>query len=123
MAHVGLVPMTAGKMRQKLHFQRRGPTFENEYGNEQAGKFETVFSEFAEFIPLRGGEPVIAARLTGTQPYVMRVHSNTNSRQVSTAWRVVDARDPSRVFNITSIVNSDQKNGYLDMMATQGVAT
>lgn len=119
---LGLAAMTAGKMRQKLHFQRRGPA-DDGYGNPQSGKFETVFTDYAELIPLKGGEPVIAARLTGTQPYVIRIRSSARSREVVTSWRAVDARDTSRVFNITAVANFDQKNAYLDMTATQGVAT
>ena len=114
--------MTAGKLRERLHFQRRGPP-EDEYGNPQSGEFETVFTAAAELIPMRGSEPVIAARLTGVQPYIVRVYSTTESRLVSPAWRAVDARNPNRIFNITAAANVDQKNRMIDFMATQGVAT
>ena len=111
----------AGKLRNRLHFQRRA-VIDDGFGNEQAGDWETRFDAFAEFIPLRGGEPVIAARLTGVQPFVVRIRSNPTSREVTTAWRIVDARRPNRVLNITSIADPDNKNDWLDMMATEGVA-
>lgn len=114
--------MTAGKMREKLHFQARAMV-DDGFGNEQAGDFATVFTAAAELIPLKGGEPVLAARLTGVQPFVIQIRGSTAARGLTTAWRAVDARNPSRIFNITSVANVDQKNAYIDLMATQGVAT
>lgn len=111
----------AGAMRESLTFQVK-VTSPDEYGNEQT-EWATQFTDAAELIPLKGGEPVIGARLTGTQPFVIRIRSHTKSRLVTTAYRAIDARNPSRIFNITSVANMDQKNAYLDMMATQGVAT
>jgi head-tail adaptor len=112
----------AGQLREKLLFQRRA-VVDDGMGNEQAGDWETQFTAAADLIPLRGGEPVIAARLAGVQPFVIRTRSCVTARAVTTAWRAVDARNPSRIFNITSAANVDQKNAYLDLMATQGVAT
>ncbi|MDR7147152.1 head-tail adaptor protein [Rhizobium sp. BE258] len=109
-------------MREKLNFQQRS-LVDDGYGNEQAGDFATVFSAAAELIPLKGGEPVLAARLTGTQPFIIRIRSCVAARVVTTAWRAVDARNPSRIFNLTAAANVDQKNAYIDLMATQGVAT
>jgi head-tail adaptor len=114
--------MTAGKMRERLEFQKR-EMVDDGFGNEVAGDFVTVFTDAAELIPLKGGEPVIAARLSGVQPFIVRVRSSTATRDVTTAWRAIDARNAPRIFNITSVANYDQKNAYLDMMATQGVAT
>lgn len=114
--------MSAGKLRERLHFQRRAEG-EDGYGNPQSGEFETVFTDAAELLPLKGSEPVIAARLTGVQPYIVRVYSNGNTRIVGPSWRAVDARNPERIFNITAAANIDQKNRMIDFMATQGVAT
>lgn len=112
----------AGKLREKLLFQRRA-TVDDGFGNEQSGDFVTVFTAAAELIPLKGGEPVLAARLSGVQPYIIRIRSCTAARQVTTAWRVIDARQQSRAFNITAAVDPDNKNAWIDIMATQGVAT
>jgi len=113
--------MASGALRQKIDFQAR-VTSPDEYGNEQT-EWVTQFAEPAELIPLKAGESVIAARLTGTQPFVIRIRSSQRARGVTTAWRAIDARNPSRIFNITSVANFDQKNAWLDMMATEGVAT
>lgn len=113
--------MSAGKRRQLLLFQRRGEG-DDGYGNVQTD-WQDVFESAAELIPQKGGESVIAARLTGTQPYIVRIPSSSAARQVTPAWRAVDKRDPSRVFNITTVSNNDQKNRMIDMMATQGEAS
>ena len=111
----------AGGLRQKLHFQRRMPR-EDEYGNT-VEDFETVFTDAAEFIPLRGGEGVQAARLTGVSPYIVRVRSSSRTREVTAAWQIVDARF-GKVFAITAPpTDPDQKNAWLDIMATDGVAS
>jgi head-tail adaptor len=57
------------------------------------------------------------------QPYIIRIRSCIAARAVTPAWRVVDARNPARIFNITAAVDPDNKNAWLDIMATQGVAT
>jgi hypothetical protein len=114
--------MTAGKMRQVVNFQRRAE-LDDGYGNEVSGPFETVFTDAAEFIPLKGGESVLAARLTGIQPVVVRVRSSIAARAVGPSWQIVDARS-GVVYAITAPpMNADQKNAYLDIMVTQGVAS
>lgn len=112
---------SAGAMREKIEFQVK-VTSPDEYGNEQT-EWQTQFTAAAELIPLKGSEAVISSRLSGIQPYVLRIRSHSAARSVNTAWRAIDARNPARIFNITSAANIDQKNAYIDMMATQGVAT
>lgn len=118
-----MAPVRPGipRMREKLNFQRR-EIVDDGFGNEVSGEFTTFFTAAAELIPLTGSETVIAARLTGVQPYIIRIRSHVAAREVTTAWRAVDARNASRIFNITSAANIDEKNAYIDMMATQGVA-
>jgi len=113
---------SAGRMHQRLHFQKRS-IVDDSYGNEVAGPFETVFTTAAELIPLRGGEPVQAARLVGVQPYTVRIRSCAAAREVTTSWRIVDARNASRVMNIRTVTNPDQKNAWLDLLVDDGVAT
>jgi head-tail adaptor len=113
----------AGGLRQKLHFQKRGEA-EDEFGNPlPGGDFETVFTDYAELVPRMGGETVMASRLQGIQPYTMRVRSNGNTRQVTTAWQIVDARNANRIFNIKGISDSDQKNQYLELLVVEGEAS
>ncbi|QKK18646.1 head-tail adaptor protein [Rhizobium indicum] len=111
----------AGKLREKLLFQRRA-IVDDGFGNE-SGDWETEFTAAAELIPLKGGEPVMAARLSGVQPFIIKIRGCNAARSVTPAWRAVDARNPARLFNITAAVDPDNKNAWIDIMATQGVAT
>lgn len=113
---------SSGGLKQKLSFQHR--TFGDDgYGNEVPGPWVSAFTEYAELMPLRGGEAIMAARLQGTQTFVLRVRSFEASRSVTPEWRAVDARNSERVFNIKSIADAEQNNRWLDMLVEQGVAT
>lgn len=112
---------SAGRQREKLHFQKRAKV-DDGYGNEVAGDFATVFTDVAELVPLRGSETVQAARLTGVQPYTVRIRSCAASREITPAWRAVDARNDKRVFNIRTVTNPDQKSAWLELLVDDGVA-
>lgn len=113
---------SAGRQREKLHFQRRA-IVDDGMGNEVSGDFATVFTDFAELVPMRGSEPVQAARLTGVQPYIVRIRSYAASREVTPAWRALDARNDKRVLNIRTVTNPDQKSAWLELLVDDGVAT
>lgn len=110
----------AGKLRSRLHFQRR--TLEDDgYGSGgYTGDFATVFTDAAEIIPRMGSEAVLGARLQGLQPVTIRVRSHVATRGLDATWRAVNART-GEVYAITSPpINVDQKNEYIDMLATIG---
>ncbi len=111
--------MTAGKMRSKLNFQQRSIS-DDGYGNPVTGDFATVFSDFAELIPRMGSEAVMASRLQGVQPYTIRIRSHTVARTVDATWRAVDARTGAIYALVSPAANVDQKNAYLDILATVG---
>lgn len=113
---------TSGAMRQKVFFQRRA-IVDDGFGNEVSGDFETVFTDAAEFIPLRGGESVMGARLTGIQPYIVRVRSSIATRAVDASWQIVDARTGRAMAITAPPANMDQKNAFLDIMVSDGVAS
>ncbi|WFU88985.1 head-tail adaptor protein [Rhizobium sp. CC1099] len=112
---------SAGRARERLHFQHR-IVEPDEYGNDKT-VWETVFTTAAELIPLRGTETVMASRLTGVQPFIVRIRSCEASRAVTPDWRAVDARNAARVLNIRTVTNPDQKNAWLDLLVDNGVAT
>lgn len=112
----------AGSLRERLAFQRRSSA-DDGYGNEVTGDFATVFIEPAGMVAKVGGESVMAARLVGRQPYIVTVRQSARTRAVTTDWRIVDARDDRRVYNIRSIHDPDGKRAWLDMLVEQNVAT
>lgn len=88
--------------------------------------FETVTTVAAGFHPLRGTESVMASRLAGKQPYVVALRSSSVTRQITPAWRLVDARagnnaqgEPKRVFDIKAITDPDGKNAWLEALCEE----
>ena len=113
----------SGALRERMHLQRRGAG-DDGWGNPLpgGGPFETVDTVSASLQPLRGTEAVQAARLDGRQPYVCRLRNFAVTRQITTAWQLVDARDESRVFAVTSPpADPDGKNAWLEFIVTTGV--
>lgn len=90
------------------------------YGNVE-GDFEEQFSVAARLRPLRGGESVLASRLSGVQPVIIQVRVSDNTRMITTAWRARDVRRGT-LYNITAISNMDERNEFFDILATSGAA-
>lgn len=97
----------SGALRSYIHLQKR-TNADDGWGNTvPGGSFSTQFSVYANFRPLLRGsatgvEAVYADKLQGNQPYIITARYCNNFKNVTTAWRVVDARDNKRVFNIIS---------------------
>ncbi|MBA3576187.1 MAG: head-tail adaptor protein [Sphingomonas sp.] len=108
----------AGDLKHKVGFDKHGSA------SDGAGGSITSFSEQfvvrAQFIHLRGGESVMAARLAGKHTQVIRVRSSTDTRLVTTDWRISDKRS-SDVFNIRDVTPSDDRM-WLDFLCEKGVA-
>lgn len=118
---------TSGSLRGRVHFQRRQTEPDPWGGDPREGDWATVTTCAAEFIPLKGSEAVIANRLQGIQPYIVRVRQSAVTRQIDETWRVVDARAPqppatgSRVFAIKAPpTDPNQKRAWLDFLVEQG---
>lgn len=111
----------AGALSQVVAFQVRSEA-DDGYGNPVTGDFTTQFHEPCRLQPLKGGEPVLAARLTKVQPYVLRVRSSARTRRVGVDWRAVNTRTGA-IYNIKTVTNVDERGAYLDMMVVEGEAT
>ena len=81
--------------------------------------WERQFVRRAEYVHLRGGETVIAARLQGTHPQVVRVRAGSHTRTVTTDWRIVDMRTGTEM-NITDITPTEDRQ-WLDFLCKVGV--
>lgn len=112
---------SAGDLRERVHFQSR-ELIDDGYGNEQSGPWTTRFTVAAGFRPLRGGEAVMASRLESRQPYIVTVHQSSDTRGVTTDWRIVDARNTGRVFAISAApTDPDGKRAWLEILAIEGM--
>lgn len=84
-------------------------------------EWSEVFQTRARYTRLRGGETVIASRLEGGQPTIIRVAAFSDTRAVSTDWRVRDLQTGEK-FNLRSKIETDDRQ-YFDFAAESGVAT
>lgn len=111
----------AGSRSERVTFQKREEV-DDGYGNPVAGPWVDQFDEAARLQPRLGSEPVIAARLTGIQPVMLTVRSSMRTRQITPAWRAVNARSGA-VYNIKTITNPDERNADLEMLVVEGEPT
>lgn len=94
-------------------------------GSDGAGGVLAGFAERcivrAEFIHIRGGEGVLAARLESKHPQVIRVRAMAATLAASADWRIVDKRT-GVIFNIRDISLSADRV-WLDFLCESGVAS
>ena len=69
---------------------------------------------------LRGSEPVIAARLVGRQPVVIRIRTSAAARGIGTDWRARDMRTGA-IYAIKTGPVPSLDRAYLDFTAESGV--
>jgi len=113
--------MPAGQLRERVAFDLR-TTVDDGYGNPVTGPFVEQFVAPARIMPLRGGEAVMADRLTGRQPVIITVRYSDAAMQIHPGWQARDVRKGT-VFNVTGAANMDEKKIYIDVLAVAGEAT
>lgn len=94
------------------------------------GKFVQAFECRAAFVYLRGTETVIAARLEGRQPIIVRVRRNSMTNQIDHDWQMRNLREGAwegehwkgPVYAVRSIIPTEDRL-YLDITVERGVAT
>lgn len=82
----------AGDLRERVALSRRveiNPDAPDDLGAVLAEWVEQVRC-WAEFKHLRGSETVMAGRLQGRHPMVVRLRTSPQSRQVAADWRLTD---------------------------------
>ena len=111
--------MRAGKLDRKMTFQSPFET-EDGLGGREDG-WTDAFTVRAGYTRLRGTEAVMAARLEGRQPTVIRVRASADTRRIDTDWRAIDTRS-GEIFNIRSVIETDDRR-WIDITGESGVAT
>ena len=111
-------------LRSRIHFQKRSMTIDEMTGDETPfGPFVTQFTCAANIRPLargnvNGNEYFHADQLQEHQAVMVTVRMQKALREVTSAWRVVDARSVtssgefSRVYDLRS-PPADPSNDYL----------
>lgn len=110
----------AGALSEIVAFESRA-VIDDGYGNEISGDWTERFKANARIQPIKGGESVIADRLQGTQPVVIRVRYEPQTLSANTDWRVLDLR-AGVIYQIKSQANMDEKRRYIEFLAIAGVA-
>lgn len=113
---------SAGKMRERVTLSRRiaaNPDAPDDLGNVES-HWEDLCTVWAEYIHLKGGEAIIAGRLQGRHPLVIRLRASSFSREIATDWRVIDARTGT-VFAIKDVTHTPDR-AWIELLAESGVA-
>ncbi|PDT79959.1 head-tail adaptor protein [Sinorhizobium sp. BJ1] len=110
--------LPAGKLTECVSLYRRGE-LDDGYGNTVTD-WILQFDAAAGYTHLRGGETVMAARLTNRHPVVIRIRTSTAARPVTAEWKLVDKR--SLVEYAIKDVTHDVDRKYIDLLCERGVA-
>lgn len=108
----------AGKLQERVSLYKRGE-LDDGYGNTVTD-WILQFSTAAGYTHLRGGETVMAARLTNKHPIVVRIRSSVAAREITADWKAADAR--TGVEYAIKDVTHDVGRGYIDLLCERGVA-
>lgn len=107
----------AGSLKEHISFAVRNQ-HDDGYGNTISDWVEQ-FQDAAEYTHLRGGETVIAARLTNKHPQVIRVRASSRTRAVTADWRIKDTRTGTE-YAIKDVTASTD-NRWIDFLCERGV--
>ena len=110
--------MRAGKLRERFAFSRRNEVNDG-LGNSQGEWIENE-PVAAERTWLRGGESVMANRLTGRSPAIVKVRFSIASSAITTDWRCRDTRS-GEIFNIRQVMPAAKRN-EIEFLCEFGVA-
>ncbi len=105
--------MSIGDLKECLRFEKPDSASNGMGGS--TGGFEEVFTARAGYTRLRGTETVMAARLTGKQPTVIRIQTHAAARDMQSTWRAIDTRT-NELFEIQSFIESDDQR-WIDVTA------
>jgi len=114
----------AGSLTIRVHCQKKAAAAD-EFDNPvpAGGAWSTQFTVLAGFLPKTGGEQVLAGRLAGIQTYVVTIWQSDSTRQITPGWRLVDADNSARTFNIQSLFDPDGKRLKLELLVQEGGAS
>jgi SPP1 family predicted phage head-tail adaptor len=107
--------MSLGKMRHRIKIQSRDTT------SDGAGGYSSSWDEFDEIWaymkPASARENFKGMQIAEEKSYEFTIRYQSG---ISAGQRL---KYGSRLFNIKSVLNRDERNRYLDILAEEGVAT
>ena len=108
----------AGQYRERAEFQRLSEGSVDAYGNVYTG-WATLFTSWADMRETTGKESIEGGALLNTGIATLRVRSDSETRAVTTADRIVIR---GATWAIKGIVQIDRKNTVLEFKLERGVA-
>lgn len=103
---------------KRAEFQARGEVSDGA-GNYVTDWGETLFTRWCSIQYLRGSESVMAARLSGKRPAILRVRSDEETLAITPEMRcIIDGE----AFNIREKPRPSDDRNFLEMLAEAGVA-
>lgn len=113
--------MTAGRFEFRVRFEKRA-TANSTYGGKE-GAWTSQFERWASITPMKGGEAVMADRLSGRQPIALSVYYDSETVTITSAWRVVELVDGGgeKIYAIKSPpADLDGSKMFLTMLCSTG---
>ena len=107
--------LSVGKMRERIVIQSQGRT--TDLGGGAAVAWSTVATTWARIVPSSGSESFSGMQVTNTNTFEITMRYRTN---ITTTNRILWG---SRTFNIRSVINNNERDKYLTVVAEEGVAT
>lgn len=108
----------SAQLRERIGFYRHGTSSDGAGGSQTAPILQ--FETWAAFHHLRGGEAVMAGRLSGTHSVIVRVRRSQQTLAVGSEWSIEDRRSGKR-YNIRDVEPVGLL--WLDFTCQSGVAT
>lgn len=111
--------MKAPNLNHRYSFQKRVTQGNDGRGNDLTD-WVPQFEAWASRVWLRGGEAVLAARLSGVQTAVITVRSAPETKQIDSFWRCVDL-ETNQTYNIKQPEPHESRH-YIDLPVQSGGA-
>lgn len=110
--------MQGGKLDNRIEFQKR--TMLDDGAGNTVGDFALEFTVWGNIKYLRGGESVMAARITAKQPAILTVRKCSQADMITPEWR---AKINEKYFNIREYPTPTDNRLYLQFLAEGGLAS
>lgn len=108
--------MRAGDLTKRAAFQR--PLKDRDEDGNQITAYPDAFTVWANLLPLRGGEGVMASRMQSRSPGIVTVRASRQTRQITSEWRVVI---DGRTCEVKEDPREAQDRAFLEMLVEEGV--
>jgi len=113
-----------GALRDRVRIERRADDDAGDGAGNYEGEWETLIeTRRARIVPRKGGEQVIADRLTGVSSFDVWMRFDRISAQIRAGDRLVNCNDESRILRIRFAEAMDEPRRWLLLQCDEGVAT